>query len=211
MGKQTTPDTTGLVGELLQCGRQELVAVFTLSMFINLLALTVPIFMLQVFTHVLTSHSKETLVLITAMGLVALATWGVLSNIRSHLLRCIGDKVDLLLGERVQKAMIARATKSNEVRTASGLKDLATLRSTVSGPQAAALMDVPWSPLFIVVTYLLSPILGSIAVGGIILLLAIAWANNRATQRPQQEASQSAQSELAFALASLRNAEVVEG
>jgi PrtD family type I secretion system ABC transporter len=191
--------------------RGEFATSVVLSMFMNVLALALPLYMLQVFNHVLVSRSPATLVLLTLMAVAAIAVWGILSDLRTRLLRCAGDKADLLLGERVQKAMIARATKTTETRTASGLRDLATVRNTLGGQQVAALLDVMWTPLFIGVTYLLSPVLGLIALSGVALLLAVAWLNNRVTREPQRSAGKAADAELAMTLAAVRNAEVVEG
>src|SRR5688500_16153201 len=205
------PEGSGLTSALVNTVRGEFATSVVLSMFMNILALTLPLYMLQVFNHVLVSRSPTTLVLLTLMAVAAIAVWGILSDLRTRLLRCAGDKADLLLGERVQKAMIARATKTTETRTASGLRDLATLRNTLGGHQVAALLDVMWAPLFIGVTYLLSPVLGLIALGGVSLLLAIAWLNNRVTREPQRSAGKAADTELAMTLAAVRNAEVVEG
>jgi PrtD family type I secretion system ABC transporter len=200
-----------LTAALVSAVRGEFATSVVLSMFMNILALTLPLYMLQVFNHVLVSRSAATLVLLTLMAVAAIAVWGILSELRTRLLRCAGDKADLLLGERVQKAMIARATQTTETRTASGLRDLATLRNTLGGQQVASVLDVMWTPLFIGVTYLLSPLLGLIALGGVFLLLVIAWLNNRVTREPQRAAGKAADTELAMTLAAVRNAEVVEG
>ncbi|MCP4385158.1 MAG: ATP-binding cassette domain-containing protein, partial [Hyphomicrobiales bacterium] len=200
-----------LLNDLVKAGGRQLTSAAVLSMFINLLALTLPLYMLQVFTHVLVSESAPTLVLITIIALIALAIWGVLSEVRARILRLLGDKIDILLGERVQRAMIAHATTSNEMRTAGGLKDLATLRTSIGSNQTAAIFDAPWAPLFLLVVYLLSPTLGIIAACGAGLLIILAWINDRWTRAPQAAAGQSAEKEHTFSLSSVRNAEVVEG
>jgi ATP-binding cassette, subfamily C, bacterial EexD len=200
-----------LLRDVFGAGRKEITTSAVLSMFINILALTLPLYMLHIFTHVLVSNSKATLIMVTLLAVAAISMWGILSYIRLGLLICLSEKIDLLLGERVQRAMIARAVSSNEVRTAGGLKHLATLRNSIGGQQAAALLDVPWSPLFFAVIYLLSPALGLIAMGGAALLLIVAWLNDRMIREPQSEAAKAADEEYAFSLASVRNAEVVEG
>ena len=85
-------------------------------MFLNILALALPLYMMQIFSRVLVSESIETLVMITLITLAAIIVWGVLSDIRGRLLRLLGEKIDVLLGERVHKAMIAYAIKSNDPR-----------------------------------------------------------------------------------------------
>ena len=91
------------------------------------------------------------------------------------------------------------------------MKDLATLRNSTGSPQTAAIFDLPWTPLFIGVIYILSPTLGLLSIGGAIVLLWLAWLNDRMIREPQREAAKAAEGELNFVLASVRNAEVVEG
>src|SRR5262249_62363424 len=114
-------------------------------------------------------------------------------------------------GERIQRAMVAHAVRSNDMRTASGLKDLATLRGSLSSGSTNAVFDVPWAPLFLVVVYLLNPVLGAIAVAGTAIMICLAWVNDKWTRGPETEAGRSAEKELALSLARVRNAEVVGG
>lgn len=201
----------GMLSYVFSVGRKEILFCAILSMFINLLALALPLYILQIFTHVLISKSLQTLWLVTLITLAALVAWGVLSEVRSRILRLLGEKMDVLLGDRVQRAMIRQAVQSNSPRTAAGLKDLATVRTAMSGMQTPYIFDVPWCPLFLGVIYILSPTLGTVAVFGILVLLTLAWLNDRFTRPPQKLASQAAEGELGFVLSSLRNAEVVEG
>jgi len=202
---------SSLIKDVFRIGWRELTNAAVLSMFLNFLALTLPLYMLQVFVHVLPSESVATLFFVTLIAVVALAVWGILSQVREQSLRLLGDKIDALLGERVQRAMIAHATATNDMRTASGLKDLATIRSSVSSGQTAAIFDVPWAPLFLVVVFLLDPVLGTIATFGAGVSLALAWFNDKWTRGPELQSGKSAEKELALALSSVRNAEVVEG
>lgn len=212
MSATSSPGKGGsLVREVFKIGWRELFNAAVISMFMNLLALTLPLYMLQVFVHVLPSQSEPTLFFVTLIAVAAQVVWGILSELRSRVLRLLGEKIDVVLGERVQRAMIAHATANNDMRTASGLKDLATVRSSVGSGQTAAVFDVPWTPLFLIVVYLLNPVLGSIATGGAVILLGLAWFNDKWTRGPELQAGRSAEKELAFSLSSIRNAEVVEG
>lgn len=206
-----TQQQPSLFQEVLRASRRELFVALILSFFINILALTVPLYMLQVFSHVLSSRSMSTLLVITLIAVVAMVAYGALSNIRLRLLRCVGEEADLALGHRVQTAMISKATRSNAVRTASSLRDLTTFRTAISGQQAATLMDLPWAPIFVVVTFLLSPMLGTISIVGLLFLFALALINDRLVKKPQAAATRFAEQELQLSLASVRNAEAVEG
>lgn len=56
------------------------------SLCINLLLLTVPLYMLQVFDRVLASQSGETLVFLTIIALGAVLVLGLLELVRSRIL-----------------------------------------------------------------------------------------------------------------------------
>ena len=74
--RSTDPDVKGsLLKDLTRLGWRELCTCAVLSMFINVLALTMPLYMMQVFTHVLTSESESTLGFVTLIALVALLAW----------------------------------------------------------------------------------------------------------------------------------------
>ena len=65
--------------------RSELVSAGILSMFINLLFLTFPLYMMQIFTRVLSSRSVDTLVMLTLIAVAALVVFGVLTALRSRM------------------------------------------------------------------------------------------------------------------------------
>jgi ABC-type bacteriocin/lantibiotic exporter with double-glycine peptidase domain len=67
-----------------------LVLLAILSFFINLLILTSPIYMMQVYDRVLTSGRTETLVLLTIIAGIAVLVLGLLEMVRSKVLGRIG-------------------------------------------------------------------------------------------------------------------------
>jgi PrtD family type I secretion system ABC transporter len=191
--------------------RGEIVAAAVFSFFINLLMLTLPLYILQIFTRVLQSRSQETLVLLTAMAIFALAVYGVLTAIRSRILARAAAKLDTLLGEHVHAALISRATQSIEQRDVEGLRNLSQLRNAMAGTSIQALFDAPWAPLFIAVIFLLHPVLGMVALGGAVVILTMAVINDLTTRRPLAEANDAARAGYESAVANVRNAEAIDG
>jgi ABC-type protease/lipase transport system fused ATPase/permease subunit len=71
------------------------------SMFINILQLTFPIYMLQIYDRVLSSYSMPTLYVITLAAVLALIVMATLEFIRSRLLVRCGVAIDQALSRDV--------------------------------------------------------------------------------------------------------------
>ncbi|PIW26309.1 MAG: hypothetical protein COW30_15720 [Rhodospirillales bacterium CG15_BIG_FIL_POST_REV_8_21_14_020_66_15] len=135
------------------------------SFAINLLALALPLFVLQVFDRVLTSHSMATLWALAGGCLLALSVMAALDVVRGRVLARAGQGLERDLAPEIVAAGRADA-----------LSDLARLRAFVVGPAMAALLDLPWTPVFVAVAFVVHPMIGWIALGGAALLLTLAWA-----------------------------------
>jgi len=162
------------------------------SLFVNLMLLAPILYLLQVFDRVLASRSEATLVMLTVGTAIALLAMGVVDYARSRLLLAAGRRVDELLGERVLKNLIRNASTVNRSASVHGLKDVATLRGFFSGSNIIALFDTPWLVFFIGVIFLFHSWLGATAVVGALILLTLAWINermNRADLERNQDAS----------------------
>ena len=88
--------------------RASLLMIFGLSFFLNLLALTVPLYLLQVYDHVLSSHSIDTLVMLTGIAIVALAVNAMLDGLRREMLSRIG----IWLDDRIQASVLTAAVQA---------------------------------------------------------------------------------------------------
>jgi PrtD family type I secretion system ABC transporter len=193
-----------------QC-RPELWASAFFSLFLNLLMLVVPIYIMQIFTRVLVSGSRETLVVLTIGAVVSMIVYGLLTLQRGNLLTRVSSKVDTMLGEAVHSALIAKSVRSTETRSIQALRDLAQVRNLLAGQEIQTLFDVPWTPIFLLVIFLLHPILGVVSLVGAILLLVLAVVNDRVTRKPLMAAGLASMKANNSASANVRNAEVVEG
>lgn len=183
-------------------------AVIIFSLAINLLMLTVPIYMLQIYDRVLSSRSIDTLIALLVMAVSALAVMGALDALRTHVMVRIGLWLDGRLGGPLLGALLSDSTRVTSP-TIEPLRDLATVRSFLAGPAINPLLDAPWAPFFLGVMFLLHPTLGWTAVGGAILLFAVAFANERTTRDVWARAGMASQQSNAQAEASLRNSEVI--
>lgn len=198
------------VGAAMMASRGAFFMTGVFSFFINLLMLTAPLYMLQVYDRVLASRSEATLMALTVLAGGMLLVMGLLDLIRSRVLVRVGTRLDDLLNPRVFSAIFQRSLRIRRGERSQPLRDLDSLRQFLTGPGPFAFFDAPWVPLYLLVVFLFHPLLGLIALGGAVVLFAIALANELLTRKPLQQANAEVLAAYAFAETSLRNAEVLE-
>ncbi len=179
------------------------------SFFINLLMLTGPLFMLQIYDRVLASHSIPTLVALLVLVAALFCFMGFLEYVRSRILIRAGVGIDQSLGRTSFDSVLDHAVRRTPNVRAVPLKDLDTIRQFLSGPGPFSLFDAPWVPVYILVIFLFHPILGLFALLGAIVLFALALLNNALTSTPLGRANASINAAHHFAEESRRNAEAV--
>ncbi len=164
------------------------------SAFVNILMLTGPLYMLQVYDRVLGSRSVETLIALTVLMGFLFAMMGLLDFIRGRVLARIGARFQAALDKRVFRAMLGYdAMLNRKTDTAkNGVKDLETIRRLLSSPVFAAFFDLPFTPLFLAGILLFHPWLGALALVGGAILVLIAILNQIATATPTRHANKAA-------------------
>lgn len=196
------------VKQALRTNRRALIGVAIFSAMINLLLLTSPLFMLQVYDRVLTSRSEQTLVALIVLAAGLLVLMGILDHLRSGILIRIGFDLDRKLRPHIFNAVIsgqlARRTVGDGQQP---VRDLDTVRSFLSGPGPMALFDLPWMPIYIAICFLLHPLLGALAIVGAIILIGLTIWSYRAAQEPTLEATLHAAKRNAWIEGGRRNAE----
>ena len=180
------------------------------SFFINLLMLTAPLYMLQLFDRVLSSRSTSTLVALTVIAFLMLVIMGVLEAIRGRVLVRIGARLDQRLANRVFSATFRKSLSAAEVDRGQALRDLDGLRQFLTSSAPFALFDAPWSPVFLILIFIFHPYLGFIALTGAVLLFGLALANELRTRPQLDEAGKHSAEANLFAQSSLRNADTIQ-
>lgn len=205
-----------MVGKEKQSVRQALrkrsgmlVGVAVFSGVINLLALTGAIYMLQVYDRVIPSRSIPTLIGLTILLVLLFVANGALDLVRSRIMSRVGLGVDEALRDDVFSAMQTVSLQSRgEGDGLQPVRDLDRVRSFLSGMGPAALFDLPWIPIYLVLIFMLHPSMGWFAVGGALLLVAVTIATEMLSKAPSLRSAQSGSARLAVAGLSARNAEV---
>jgi PrtD family type I secretion system ABC transporter len=193
---------------LKQCKSYFIHAAF-FSLFINLLMLTLPLYMLQVFDRVITSRSGETLLMLTLAAVFAFMAHGALEILRSRLLLGAGIALDALAGPPVLTGVLASAARGGENSYVSGLRDVAIVRAFLTGSGINALFDSPWVPIYLTVIFVFHPVLGVLATLGAATLFVLAYLNEKFTRAPLDEMSRASRRAGRYIDAGIRNAEVV--
>lgn len=177
------------------------------SLALNLLMLTVPLYMTSVYDRVLSSRSTETLLVLTIAALGALAMVGLLDAVRQMVLTRAGARLETELGGKVLEASVKAAQRN--ASDVQGLRDLAQLRQFLSSPLVATLFDAPLALLYLALIFLIHPHLGWLTLGAGLLLTGVSFLNQQLSKRPLAEASQHAFAALQSAQSQVRNAEVM--
>jgi ATP-binding cassette subfamily C protein/ATP-binding cassette subfamily C protein EexD len=199
---------TPLAAALRVCRRQ-FWSVGLFSGVVNLLQLTVSVYMMQVFDRVLSTRSLATLLYLTLIAVAAIGLLALLEATRAMVMHRVAAWIE----HRVAPDGFVRAVES-QLRGRSyrmeALRDLAVCRSYLGSPGALALYDVPWVPIYLLVIFVLHPTLGWIALLGALLLFSLAILNEVATAGLLRRANIANMATQRRADSIVRNAEVID-
>ena len=164
--------------------------VFIFSVFVNLLLLTGPIYMLQVYDRVLGSRSEPTLLALTVLMAFMFLMMGVLDHARGRLMARIGARFQDRLDRRVFAASMRRLSVApNDPLAINAQRDLEAIQRLMSSPVLLAIFDIPWAPFFLAAIFIFHPWLGYLSVAGGVVLIGVTWMNQAATRVPMQDAN----------------------
>lgn len=160
------------------------VAIF--SFFVNLLMLTGPLYMLQVYDRVLGSGSKETLFALSLLVAFLFVLMGVVDFARGRVMARVGARFQDALDHRVFDASLRRSAIGKSSRSDTALQDLESIQRLMTSPVLTSLFDMPWTPIFLFGIALFHPWLGMLAVSGGVVLIFAAVFNQLTTRKPTE-------------------------
>lgn len=204
------PQSRSELAETLFRLRRTFYALAVFSGVINLLMLTPAIYMLQVYDRALVSSNATTLLMLTLLTVGLYVLLALLEVVRSSVLIRVGNRLDMMLNQRVFSAAFERNLRRAGGNPAQALQDLSQVRQFLTGSGLFAFFDAPWTPIYLLVIALIHPLLGIVTLIGSLLLVSLAWLTEVSTRKPLTEANQAALASGSFANNSLRNAEVIE-
>ncbi len=193
--------------EIVDRFRGYIVYIGLLSLLLDLLMLTPPIFMLSVFDKVLTSRSTITLIVLLGLALYALLMMALLDLLRTRLLSRFSAALKRDLAPRVMEINLRHLNQSEAAQH--GLDDVNELEAFLTGPGIKAFFEAPWIPLFLVILYLFHPLLAVAALVPTLLLLLLTVAEDRFAAGNQKRATELSRRASSFAFLARQNAETI--
>ena len=167
--------------------RQALGTAFVFSALVNILMLTAPLYMLQVYDRVLVSRSEETLLALSLLMAFLFLIMGVLDYARSRIMARVGARLQDQLDPRVLSAAFRRLTVApQDVAAQAAQRDLDAIARFWASPVALTVFDAPWAPVFVAAIFVFHPWLGFLALAGGLVIVGLSWRNQHATARPLQ-------------------------
>ncbi len=197
-----TTMTNPSVGTAIKGVRRQITPLMIFSITINLLMLVMPIYMLQIYDRVLTSQNLSTLLLLSIVAVAFLAIGSLVTHYRSRL----AARLSMQVATKLEPVTFDLALKQQLETTKDPnllVSRLDSIRDFIGGGSMLRLFDIPWTPLFLLVTYFLHPLTGLVATAFAIALLIVDWASTRSTfgrEKVHREASTKADKLLAGTL-----------
>lgn len=149
---------------------------------INLLYVVPSIFMLQVYDRVVPTRGGATLLLLSLALMLALIIFALLDAVRLRLLLRASIRLEKMAAEPILDRILSADGTSSQQRS-QAMRDFDTLRATLTGPAIVALFDAPWVPIYIIISFMLHPLIGVLALLSSALLVGIALMSNKATKQ----------------------------
>lgn len=177
-------DAQKLLGSLSSFRHTRLTIVLA-STVINFLALAFPLLMLQIYDRILPNQTFETLIIFAVGVLVALTIEVILTISRASITSWVAARfehqamlavVSRFLNEPIHEFEKKGTGEVNEI-----FKSIAQIKSYYSGSTFQQMLDLPFSILYVVVIFLISPILGAVLVVGYVIYALIAYVVSKNT------------------------------
>ncbi|NLS12026.1 type I secretion system permease/ATPase [Vibrio sp. SM6] len=184
---------TPLITSPFEAVKKECAAAVFFSIGINLLVLTVPIYSLQLLDRVMSSASLATLFALLGIALFLVSAQAALEYIRTLLLQRSALKLDTRLSGALLSQSIAVSSQKNRIDK-QPVKDLNQLRNFLVSPSTSSILDLPFTPLFLLLLFALHPYIGLVALTGVaifsVLTLVMMLGGGKLSAEAQQSTGQ---------------------
>jgi len=151
--------------------------VFVSALIAQVFALITPLFTMVIIDKVFSSSGVSTLeVLIIGLFIIAIFDY-LINHFRRHILHHLSHKLDVTLVARLYRHLTRLPMSFFSSRqtgdTISRVREVESIRQFITGSALMALVDFPFSIVFLLVMYLFNPLLTGIVVIAIILSMLI--------------------------------------
>jgi ATP-binding cassette, subfamily C, bacterial EexD len=198
------------IGDALAACRRSIRAMAAFSLVTNLLSLTPLFYMINVYDKAVATGSIPTLLALVGITAFLYLILGLMEWVRSMVLVHMASHLDKLLSQRFYEIVFATEALfggSSGVGS-QPLRDFNALRQFLSGPTAAAIFDLPWIPLFMLIMFFFHPTLAVVGFLCLATMAAVAILNQRGSTKAMQRATHASGLIANQTQKNLRNAEV---
>lgn len=199
-----------ILAETLTACRPHLAAAIAFSFAINILNLALPLYSLQIYDRVLQSGSGATLFLLTLAAIGAMAALALLDDVRARLLVNMGIRFDNRLSSRLFALQMESAAGGRGQENGQVLRDLDALRVVVTGSGTLALLDLPWTIIYVGICFLLHPVLGLTVLVSTLCLIGLAVFNQVSVNQPLADSNASGNKSYALTDTAVRHVEPIQ-
>ena len=162
---------------------QERNTIITASVIVNVLALAFPLLMLQMYDRILAQRSMDTLIVFCVGVGVAVALESIIRIFRSYATAWISARFEhqgyVALTSRLLAEPINEFERKGTGTVLEEYKSISTLRYHYSGQTFQQLMDLPFTVLYLLIIFLISPLIGLLLLVGYSIFIFITWLNGQ--------------------------------
>lgn len=203
-------DETNEILDVVRSHKRVFYMLLLFTAVINFIMIVPALYMFQIYDTVLSSRSFETLLMLTLIAVFMYAVYGFLNWSRSQILVRVNNDLDQKLSNRTFQAVLSGIIHTGSTNPSQAFGDLTNLRQFITGAGIFAFFDAPFGLIFLVIIFLIHPVLGIFATIAGILQVVGAVISERLTKEPVKAANKHFQEAQNFLQANLRNAEVIE-
>ncbi len=207
MSKQNQLHDTAL-SRTLTAMRRALRYVFLFSFAINMLSLIMPLYTMQVYDRVFTTRSLDTLLSLTVVVLIGFVFYGAIYAVRAGVIARVLEWMERTLAPQILGSSIEQAAQTGTPYAGQYQRDLMILKNFIAAA-APTVVDIPWSLIFVLVIYMINPMIGFLSLAGIVLLCVSAFLNEYATRKALMRAQERSVSSALTADIIGRNADAI--
>ncbi len=194
--------------------RQIIFHLLLMTLMINLLSATVPIFVMTVYDKVIGNGSVSTLPYLIVGILVVLGADLVLRTLKAQLLGITAGRIDYLLGSETLSRILslppAFTERSSVSAQISRIREFESVRDFFTGPLAQTVLDLPFSLLFIAIIALLAGPIALVPVVMIVVLLVFGAIYMPRTQYLNKEAAKASIRRQSFLIEATQNLRTIK-
>jgi PrtD family type I secretion system ABC transporter len=196
------------IREAWRRSRSGIAIVLLLTCFLNVLKLTLPLYIFQLLDRVIASRSVDTLLLLTAITVFAMLAASLAEFLRRSMLGHWGTWIVEHFGRQL---FIGSIDRRRARRPGKALDDLATASGFVSTSALSSWLDALFAPAFLFIVYLIHPLLAGIVLTGMLVMLSLGIANETLTRPIRAEMRKARRRSEGWLLAAEQQLETVSG